>query len=273
MKKIIALLFIALLFMQCSEKKAANNPVEKTVIGLFTPYELMPEVLHKKVKEIKEMNFLPAERDGKIEAGARLTVAARDTLSWTRDFTVQFDESGLAENVYHINENDESYESWVIKNEAGYPAKTSFFIKDSIVGKQEIAKINEMSYQWNFFNPQTDTLKNSAVLELNENRNHKSLQFYNLKGEPTSKYEWMYNSSGQLTGFTVSRNDTIRTGMNFTYNPKGFWDTQESYNKITGESELYRYEYEYDDAGNWVKNVSYFDGKPYIVAIREYTYY
>ena len=110
-------------------------------------------------------------------------------------------------------------------------------------------------------------------MELDENKNHQTLQWYNFKGEPTSKYEWAYNSSGQLTGGMVSRNDTVRGGMNFTFNDKGFCEPQEVYNKITGKSETNRYEYEYDDAGNWVKNVAFIDGKPHIVALREYTYY
>ncbi|MBN1986224.1 MAG: hypothetical protein JW761_07965 [Prolixibacteraceae bacterium] len=273
MKKLIALLFIAALFMQCSDKKTGSNPNETTVIGLFTPYELMPEIVHKKVKEMKETNFWPLEKDGKIEAGQRLNTTARDTLSWTPDFMVQFDESGLAEKVIHLNENDDPYESWIIKNEASYPVNAIFFVKDSIAGKQEITKINDTSYRWKIINPQTDTLRSSGVMELNENRNYKTFQFYNFKGEPTSKYEWMYNSSGQLTGYTVSRNDTVRMGMNFTFNEKGSWETQEVYSKITGISETNRYEYEYDDAGNWTKAVSFVNEKPFIVALREYTYY
>lgn len=273
MKKLIALLFIATLFMQCSDKKTAVKPIETTVIGLFTPYDFMPEIVHKKVKEIKETNFWPIEKDGKIEAGQRLNTAVRDTLNWTPDFMVQFDESGLAEKVNHLNENDEPYESYVIKNEAGFPAFASFFLKDSLAGKHEITKINDSGYRWKIMNPQTDSVRFSVVFELDENRNYKTLQYYNLKEEPTFKYEWMYNSSGQLTGYTASRNDTIRGGMNFTYNENGSWETQEVYSKITGKSEINRYEYEYDDAGNWTKAVSFVNEKPFIVALREYTYY
>jgi hypothetical protein len=269
MKKLIVFLIVAFLFMQCSD----NKPDETTVVGLFTPYQLFPEVVHKKVKEIKEMNFWPIEKDGKIETGQRITDDARDTLNWTPDFMVQFDESGLAVKVNHISENDEPYESWIIKNEANFPVNASFFVKDSIAGKQEITKINDTSYRWKIINPQTDTLRSSAVLELNENRNYKTLQFYNFKGEPTSKYEWMYNSFGQMTGYTISRNDTVRGGMNFTHNPAGFCETQEVYSKITGETEKNRYEYEYDEAGNWVKSIAYIGEKPHIVCIRKYTYY
>ncbi|NLD51187.1 MAG: hypothetical protein GX660_28970 [Clostridiaceae bacterium] len=61
--------------------------------------------------------------------------------------------------------------------------------------------------------------------------------------------------------------------MNFTDNDKGFVETQETYNKLSETSALYLYEYEYDNAGNWIKNVAILNGKPFIVAIREYTYY
>lgn len=269
MKKLIGLLFIAFLFMQCSE----NKPEEKTVVGLFTPYGYFPEVVHKRVKEIKEVNYWPVEKEGKIETGQRLTASARDTLNWTPDFMVQFDESGIPEKVNHLNENNDPYESWMIKNEAGFPVYASFYKKDSIAGKHEITKITDSSYRWKIINPQADTLRSSAVLELDANKHFKTIQWYNFKGEPTNKYEWAYNSSGQLTGGRNLKNDTIKGGMNYTYNENGFCETQEVYDKINGKSEINRYEYEYDEAGNWVKSVAFVEGKPHIVCIRNYIYY
>ncbi len=269
MKTIILVFCIAILCVNCS----VDQPVEKTVVGLYTPYAAFPEKVNKKVKEIREINFWPVEKNGKIEAGLRLTEAARDTVNWTGNFSVQFNESGLAEKVIEFDENEKTLAIWEITNESGFHRSAKRLENDTVVYLQEIRKLNDGTYRTEVTDAQNDTLLYSAVMELDENNNYKNYQFFSSKGEPRSKWEYSYDASNHITGYTVTRNDTLRSGMNFTFNDKGFIETQETYNKLNETSALYRYEYEYDNEGNWIKNIAILDGKPFMVAIREYTYY
>lgn len=97
----------------------------------------------------------------------------------------------------------------------------------------KITKINENSYQWDIINPETDSLRNKVILEYDAGNKVKNLNWFNLKGEPLGTFEWAYNSSNHLTGYTYSRNDTVRGGMNLIFNEKGFFEKQEVCDKIT----------------------------------------
>lgn len=268
MKKLISFFCTVLLIWGCNNQK----PVEKTIIGMFTPYTYFPETINKKVKEVKETNYFPVVKEGKIEAGTPLTAADRDSIGWTGDFIVQFGESGLAEKVSDLNENGEKTADWIIENNSVYYTNAKRMVNDEVTFLDKIKKLDDNVYQFEVFNPQTDTLINKVEVKLGDDNMYEYVQWYNLKGEPTTKYTYTYDPAGQMTGFTYSRNDTIRGGMNFTQNDNGFCKTQETYNKTRGTSELYSYEYEYDDAGNWIKNVAYKNDKPVVVSLREYTY-
>lgn len=269
MKKLMLILCVAPLIWSCTNQK----PVEKTVIGMFTPYTYFPETVNNRVKEVKETNYLPMEKGGKIEAGNHLTKAERDSIGWTGDFMVQFNEKGFAEKVDDLNENGENTSSWIIENNSIFYTTAKRQKNDTLTHLEKIKKLNTGEYQFDIFNPKTDTLFSKAILKFGSNNQYQYLQWYNFKGDPTGKYEYTYDISGHLTGFTVSRADTIRGGMNFTYNDYGFFKTQETYSKTRGTSEIVSYEYEYDNNGNWVKNVAYKNEKPVIVTLREYTYY
>ncbi len=268
MKTPFLVLCAAILCLGCSD----NKPAEKTVVGLFTPYQYFPESVNGRVKEIKETNYFPVEKEGKIVAGVRLTRADLDSLNFTPDFIVRFNEFGLAESVDHLDENDDVFEYWKITNDSVYPVSAEFWIKDSIVNLSKITKIDENSYQWDIINPKTDTLRNRAIL-MYADKSLKNLNWFSSSGKPLSSFEWTYDPSKHLTGYTYSSNDTVRGGMNFTFNERGLFEIQEIFNKITGKSDKIRYEYEYDNAGNWIKIVAFRDENPLIVGVREYKYY
>lgn len=269
MKKLIFIFSVTLLNWGCSNQK----PVEKTVIGLFTPYSYFPETINKKVREVKETNYLPVEKNGKIEAGNPLTAADKDSINWTNDFIVRFNELGLAEKVTDLNEKGEATGTWDIKTELGYYISAKRVVKDSVIVMNKITHQNGQNYRIEVLDPVLDTLRNKLEIEFNADKKYGSLQWFNYKGIPTFKYNYSYDPEGNLSGYEVSRNDSIRGGMNFTHNEKGFVKTQETFSKIRGTSELFSYEYEYDEAGNWIKCIAYTNNKPYVVGLREYTYY
>lgn len=269
MKKLLCIFCASLFCLTCSQEK----PIEKTTVGMFTPYTYFPEVLNGKVMEVTETNFFPLEKEGKIEAGIPLSIAARDSINWTNDFTIQFTPAGLAERSTTLGDMGEILSSWEISSDANYYTSAKRLVKDSLTHKETISETKQGTYKIEIFDPLTDSLRNYLLIDLDENKSYLNLQWYNYKDEPTYRYEYMYDEAGQFTGYTVSRADTVRGGMDFTRNEEGFMKDQKVYSTANGTSETTSYEYEYDTSGNWTKCVAYQNQKPFMVALREYKYY
>jgi len=270
MKKNVFFIFVlTALIWSCSTPETQK---EKTILGLYTPYGFFQETLNGRVKEVKEQNYWAIEKDGEIIAGKPVTIADRDSVNWTKDFIVNFNQSGLVEKSLTLDENEEVLGSWEVSNKDDLTS-AAWIEKDTIRNYFNTISKSESMSRMEYKNAIEDTLLNSLELEFDENGNYATLKFFNFKNEPTVTYVYSYSPEGFLNGYTWSRNDTIRGGMNFTTNQQGFTETQEVFNKMTGKSSLHKYEYEYDEMGNWIKYVAFSDNKPQIVAKRIYNYY
>uniref|UniRef100_UPI0032165745 hypothetical protein n=1 Tax=uncultured Draconibacterium sp. TaxID=1573823 RepID=UPI0032165745 len=269
MKKLLSIFCAFLLCLACSQEK----PIEKTTIGMFTPYTYFPEVVNGKVMEVTETNFLPVKKEDKIEAGIPLSIAARDSINWTNDFKVQFNTSGLAEKTVTFGDNGEILSSWEISSNDNFYTSAKRIVKDSLTHKETISETKMGTYKIEIFDPVTDTLRNYLLIDLNNDKAYLNIQWQNSKGDLTYRYDYIYDDAGQFAGYKVSRADTVLGGMNFTRNEQGFMKDQEVYNSANETSETTIYEYEYDTNGNWIKCVAYQNQKPYMVALREYKYY
>ncbi len=269
MKKLISIFCVSLFCLVCSQEKAA----EKTIVENYTPYFLFPEVLNGKVMEITETSFWPVTKEGKIEAGEPLTIAARDTINWTNDFKVMYNPLGFAKESFTLGDNGEILYSWEINSDENYYTSAKRIVKDKVVHKETITKTEDGIFKIETFDPDTDTLRSSILITLNTDNLPESFQIRNFKGEPTYTYNYKYDETGNVSGYTVSRADTVRGGMNFTHNPEGFTHEQEIFNTTNKTLSTTVYEYEYDTAGNWIKCVAYKDREPMMVSLREYKYY
>lgn len=270
MKKLVSLVCVLLMFLSCSQEKPV---VEKTIIGMYTPYNYFPETVNGKVMEMTETNYFPAEKEGLVEPGLPLTTAARDSISWTPDFTVHISTSGLVEKMTLIGDNGEITGTWEVGNDGSFYTDARWLKNDTVMVKNRITQLDSGVYQFEALDPVLDTLRGKAVFKFNEANNYQSIQWYNFKGEKTSLFNYTYNDEGMLSSYNVTRADTVRGGMNFSRNEQGIMIQQEVFNSIKGTSETTSYEYEYDDAGNWTKCVAYQNEKPFMVAVREYKYY
>ena len=269
MKKVFLILCVPLLIWGCAKQK----PVDQTVIGIFTPFAYFPETVNQKVKEVKETNYLPMEREGKIVAGTPVSADVRDSIGWTGDFLAQFNESGFIVKISDLNEKGETTGDWVVENNPDFYINGKRIINDKTTTLLKIKKLEDGMYGFEVFDSETDTLQNKIGMKFKDRNKYDYIQLYNYKGEPEGKFTYTYDDSGYLTGFTYSLADTVRSGSNFIINEKGFFKTQESFNKSRNTSKTYNYEYEYDDTGNWIKSIAYNNDKPIIVSLREYVYY
>ena len=261
----------AFLISACSSPE--QKPTAKTVVGIFTPYFFFPEALHGKVKTMKEVNYWANDDNGTITAGDRISVAARDSFQWTNDLEVHFDENGTIEKTVFLNEDDLPFGHWDALIVDGKLTGANWVVHDTTKSYVQISYSENGMSETRRFNSEPDTLLNRAEIKTNAKGQKESLQFYNSANKPGALFKFNYNMDGSLENYTVSRNDTIRGGMNFQYNDEGFTQSQEVYSYADSNRESYVYNYTYDDMGNWTSYTSYKDGKPVVVCKRNYTYY
>ena len=271
MKKLISVLFVVMILATgCPQPEPEVHQVE---IGLFTPYVVFPETLNGKVKEVVEKNYLGVEQDGKVIRGDRLTVDARDSIEWTNDFRLTYDEDGnLIESVL-LDENDETIEQQkqtvvegrIVKSELSRNDTLREYSKLSYNDAGQLEKVE-------VFNLPIDTLRFSVLLSTDEQGNAVEWQFLDSKGDPTTKFIFTVNQEGGRTGYKFYNKEGEKTDeQKFTYNDMGFLAKQVTIDE-EGKESVYEYEYEYGELDNWVKVIGYSD-RYNMVTERTITYF
>lgn len=269
---LVLILSGTLLMPSCSNPKKEAPPVT-TTLGVFTPYSFFPETLNGKVKTVKEVNYWANDNSGTITAGDRISIAARDTFNWTNDILVSFDPEGNIEKCVFLDENDKPFGEWDVEMQDGKMAKAKWLANDTTKNYIDIAHPDENTIEMKRYNAETDTLRNSSTIKLDTDGKLMSVQFFNYKDEPLNEFKFSYGPDGKLDNYAISRDDTVRGGMNFHFNEEGFAQSQEVYNTSNDKKESYIYNYTYDDQGNWTGYTGYKDGKPIVICKRTYTYY
>ncbi|MFH0757586.1 MAG: hypothetical protein V2B15_09885 [Bacteroidota bacterium] len=271
MKKLIPVFFLVMILATgCPQTEPEVPRVE---IGLFTPYAIFPESLNGKVKEVVEKSYQGIEKDGKIIKGERLTKEARDTINWSDDFRVTFDENGTLLECVKIDENDEIIDKQTLTVEGGRILKGHYTKNDTLRsysvlsydGAGHIAKVEQYTMP-------ADTMLWSVQFITDEQGKVSEWQFMDPKGNPTTKYIFTVDQDNRRTGYKFyNREGELAFEERFTYNDKGFMEKQVMINKA-GEETVSAYEFEYDGMNNWVKVTGNSDQYP-LVSERTITYY
>lgn len=270
MKNLIPIFLVVLLITGCVQPQPETHQVE---IGLFTPYYLFPDILNGQVKEVYERSYLTVEQDGNYIKGDRLTVAARDTIGWTNDFHLMYDENGTLMQADLIDENDELISRDKNSVEDGKVVQSEFFKKDTL------RAISKFTYNENGvltgierIRMPEDTIFVNIMLVSDESGNFTEWHFHNPAGGLNGKFMFTVNQEGRRTGYAFYNKDGEKTiEQKYTFNDKGSMLKQEIINK-DGEVFVSEYEYEYDDMDNWIKTTGK-TGDQVIMTERAITYY
>ncbi len=271
MKKLIPVFFVVMILATgCPQPEPEVHQVE---IGLFTPYAIFPEFLNGKVKEVIEKNYLGIEKDGKIIKGERLTKEARDSINWTDDFRISFDENGTLLECVKFDENDEIIDKQTLTVENGQMLKGIYTKNDTLRsysilsydGAGQLVKVEQ-------YRMPADTMIWSVQFITDELGKVREWQFMDPKENPTSKYIFTVDQDDRRTGYKFyNREGELAFEERFTYNDKGFMEKQVLINK-EGEETVLENEFEYDKMNNWVKVTGYWEPYP-VVAERTITYF
>jgi hypothetical protein len=271
MKKTFPILLVILFFTGCSQPQPETYQVE---IGMFTPYYLFPETLNGQVKEVYERSYLAHEENGQLVKGERLTVAARDTVGWTNDFHLLYDEDGNMIQADLIDENDELIDRNKQTIEEGKVVQSTYIKDDTVryVMKIEFADDGNL-IDFKAYRMPEDTLVMTRDYIYNENGHLVERRNVNFANEVMGKYVFTVNDEGKRTGYQFFNKDGEKMiEQQFTYNDMGSMSEQVI---ILDEGDRYvsEYAYEYDDMGNWIVVKCHTTEQPDIITERAITYY
>ncbi len=271
MKNLIPLLVVVIILATgCPQPEPEIHQVE---IGLFTPYFAFPEILNGPVKEVAERNYLAIEEDGKYVKVDRLTVDARDTIDWTNDFRLTFDEKGILLQSELIDENDELIDTWKLTVQDSRIVKGEYFKEDTLRKYMKLfynddGKLTRLEQ----YRMPVDTLIWLNNIISDENGNFLEWQFHDANDEPTNKFIFTVNQEDQRTGYKYyNAEGKVTSEQKYTYNDMGYLKKHVLINE-KGEESVSEYEYVYDDMNNWVKVTGNSDEHK-IITERTITYY
>ena len=251
MKQLFTFFIVIILITGCNQTPPEIHQVE---MGFYTPYFLFAETLNGKVKTIIEKSYMGVEKDGKYVKDIPLTVKARDSINWTTDFMLTYDEHGNLLYSVDIDENDKAINSWEISYQDHKMVKCELSSSDTlrVVAKLSYNEAGVLTMIQHFRMP-VDTIAFQAVITSDENGNFTEWQFQNPAGENTGKYMFTVGLEGKRTGYTYFNKDGEQTfEQQYTYNENGDMIKQLLIDKERKKS-VSEFEYEgFDEMGNWL---------------------
>jgi len=272
MKKLIPLLtFVILMAIGCTNEKPAGY----TVLGDYTPYEATPEKLIGKVEKVIEKNYWAIPDGETFKKGNPFTIKDRDSINWTNDFEVTFNDQGGLVSCNYIDENGKSILKWELSRENGLLTSARATKNDTARMNEKIkcnpaGEITEIAY----YRPVADTLIATFMITCSEKKDTVTKQFYNYKGGKGGKIVYIYNDGGRFLRQETYDMDGAFTGsIEVKYNEKGKNSELEFYDKDKKLTAVNHFTYEYDQKGNWIKAVTKDDRGFVVIEERTYAYF
>jgi len=277
--KKIAFLIVAFSLLLCGCGSQKKTDLEKLSV-------------RGKVKQIIELQYLAKEKFGKVEKGDSYREEGWDeAMEFNEEgyFTkkTSFDMYGreVGYSDYTYNEQGQLLEIRNYDAEGGFSDKNVYRYDE----KKRVVEII------NFGN--SDRLNFSQVLEYNDKERQVTSSHYDARGKLLDKTIYLmeneypvetkeyntdnvlcnhrkekYNKSGQQEELTVYVPRPMQ--ILFEYDKKGNLVSRTGTDGEDGEAfSPVRYEYEFDEQGNWTKKIEYIGGKPSILVERQIDYY
>lgn len=231
------------------------------------------EKLRGKVMEIRQTNYFTREENGKIVKVRILTTEDRKTTPSGRDYFEEFNSSGTILKEGVLDETGRLLEYWDVDADSGKILSAAYYVNDilraNIRTKYNGNNLEEIIYLL----PGTEVEMKRVLIGYDLNGNRIKYQHF-IRNQPGTQNEYIYNDKGLLEAFNVySGTGQLIEIYRYTYNDKGFKLTQHQETYNNGDIRDYRFEYEYDDKGNYVKIIFIKDNKPAIYRERQIKYF
>jgi hypothetical protein len=272
MKKLILPIFCMTIIIGCTTQE---KPPAKTELSYGTPYNFVPDFLKGKVKSVEQKAYWATEQDGKYVQGDLITRKERDSIGWSYDFIVTFDSLGLTEKVDYLDDDGNVTGHWIFKSDDGHLTGGQWFEGDSSSSYWRFTYDDDGNLSKSeHFRLGADTLLGWGDRVTGKGLNWTSITWSNAKGEPVNSRTREFNDMGLVTSLkTTDPEGKTIAWFDYTYDGEGNAITMKG---MTPDSTMINAEMKYtevDDTGNWLKMVSFEDGKLVGMDVRTITYY
>ena len=270
--KIIPFLIVATIIGSCTQKK----PAETTVLGIGTDYDLVPNKLNGKVKEVKELNYWAVEKNGNLTKGDLMSKKDLDSISSTKNLKAYFNEAGLI-TKYEVLDRENVFQTTLFTIENGRYARLEYKIRDSST-YYGIPKYDEKGYLigGTGYRPAVDTIVNKQVLTHDGKGNITKYEYFNSKDARTAYQISTPDDKGNVLEVKFyDRYDSLRYSIKNIYDAKDNIIRQETSIEKPKSTVTWDYkDLKLDDHGNWIEEQAIIDNGKYKVMIeRTYVYY
>jgi hypothetical protein len=230
--------------------------------------------LKGQVMEVRQTNWLARKENGKFVKVRKLTTEDRILYPSGKDYFEEYNTSGTLLKDGVMDENGQLVEYWDVDADSGRILSAAYYTNDilraNIMTKYNGSNLEEIIYVY----PGTDMMMKRVIISYDGNGNRTKYQFYNNSNQLLSTNEYLYDEKGNLKLFNVYSGTGEQTAFySYTYNDKGFKLTQHQETFSDGDVRDYRFEYEFDETGNYIKIIYIKDNKPVIYREREIKYY
>jgi hypothetical protein len=273
MKKII---FLSLIISLIIGGWSNNKPLEKTVLGMWTDYYLIPNTLKGNVKEVKELNYWAIEKEGKITKGELMTKKDLDSVGSTPNLIAYFDDKGTLTR-YNLLDKENVIQSNIGTIENGKCTRWDYKLKDSTF-YYIIPEYDNMGYLigGTGYRPIVDTLVNKLVLTHDSKGNYTKFEYFNNKKQKTGYHVCSLDEKGNyIVAKYFNKSDSLTFTLTTIYDINGSIIKQKTFNERTKSTGIWDYnDLKLDVHGNCIETYANIDnGKYKIIEERSYIYY
>lgn len=273
MKKFAILLVAVTLILPFCKQTAVEE--KRPMLFYHTPYEAIPEMLMGRVKQVTEKNFWAVPDGDSWKKGNPITLKDRDSVNWTKDFVVLFDEQGDMISCTLTDENGNSLQKDELSKENGLITSARLTLRDTLRSyeKWSYDKSGRIS-EVNIFNANTDTLAYINRVLYSRGKDTVTYQIFSSRNVPGGRWIFLYDNTGKcIQSSYYNRNNECVGGQKIKYNDREKMSELVIFggdNSIKGSN---FFTYEYDDKGNWTKAVVKDDMERHYIEERTYTYF
>jgi hypothetical protein len=267
---------IAAFFVCISVVSFAQQTENSVLVGQL--YGTQPSSFFDKlkgcVKEMKQSNYLAGEENGKAVKIRVLTTEDRKTAPSGRDYFEEYDQYGIILKEGVLDEKGNLLEYWDVDTDSGKILQAFYYVNDILRNDIKVKYEGNNLAETNYYQPGTNILVKGIKYEYDESGNRTKFKFINSANMVISYNIYDYNMQGLVESLKAYNRAGVMTAIyTYTYNSKGHRITQHQETFADGDKRDYRFEYEFDKTGNYIKMVYYKDNKPLIYRERQIKYY
>jgi hypothetical protein len=273
MRKLILIAAIALFIPDVCIPQQVNDNVLLGQLYGTQPFGFF-ESLRGKVKEFRQTNYLATEENGKAVKIRILTTEDRKTAPSGRDYFEEYNSSGTILKNGVLDENGRLLEYWDVDTDSGKILSAAYYTNDILRANIKTRYNGNQLEEVIYFLPGSDVQTKRVLIQYDQNGNRIKYQFFNNRNEPNGHNEYIYDDKGNLEILRgYSRTGQMNAIYKYTYNDRGERMTEHQEIYTDGNIRDYRFEYEYDKTGNYVKKIYIKDNKPLIYRERQIKYF